>query len=206
MALPILGLVAVVGAVLVAVASPGPIFFRQERMGYRGQKFQLYKFRTMHVQAATCCHQTHFAELVRSNSPMEKLDARGDARLVPGGRLLRASGLDELPQIINVLRGEMSVVGPRPSLPYEYEQYSAAQRERFSSLPGLTGLWQVSGKNRTTFAQMVSLDIEYGHRSSPWLDFGIIALTIPALCVQIADSRKAKAGGHAAVAARLDHA
>jgi lipopolysaccharide/colanic/teichoic acid biosynthesis glycosyltransferase len=196
-ALPLLGLVSIIAALLVAIASPGPIFFRQDRVGYRGQRFKLYKFRTMHVQAETSCHEAHFAELVRSNARMEKLDARGDARLVPGGWLLRASGLDELPQIINVLRGEMSVVGPRPSIPYEYEQYSPAQRERFACVPGLTGLWQVSGKNRTTFEQMVSLDIEYSHRSSPWLDFGIIALTIPALCTQIEDTRKAKRAARA---------
>lgn len=196
-ALPIFGLISVAAAVLVAVASPGPIFFRQERIGYRGQKFKLYKFRTMHVRAETACHQAHFVELVRSNARMEKLDVRGDTRLVPGGWLLRASGLDELPQIINVLRGEMSVVGPRPSIPYEYEQYSPAQRERFACVPGLTGLWQVSGKNRTTFERMVSLDIEYSHRLSPWLDFGIIARTIPALCIQIADFRKAKTAAHA---------
>ena len=187
-----LGLIAVAAAALTAIMSPGPIFFRQERVGYRGQKFSLYKFRTMHVRAETASHQTHFAELVRSNTPMQKLDARGDSRLVPGGWLLRASGLDELPQIINVLRGEMSIVGPRPSIPYEYEQYSLPQRQRFACVPGLTGLWQVSGKNRLTFEQMVHLDIEYTRRLSPWQDLKIMAMTVPALCIQILDSRRAK--------------
>jgi lipopolysaccharide/colanic/teichoic acid biosynthesis glycosyltransferase len=91
---------------------------------------------------------------------MQKLDTRGDSRLIPGGWMLRASGLDELPQIINVLRGEMSIVGPRPCIPYEFEQYSSWQRQRLNSAPGLTGLWQVSGKNRTTFDEMIRLVID----------------------------------------------
>jgi lipopolysaccharide/colanic/teichoic acid biosynthesis glycosyltransferase len=179
--------------ILTKIASPGPVFFRQERVGYRGRRFNLYKFRTMHVSADVTSHQAHFAELVRSNVPMHKLDARGDCRLIPGGWLLRASGLDELPQIINVLRGEMSLVGPRPCIPYEYGQYSPAQRERFSTTPGLTGLWQVSGKNRTTFEEMIQLDIRYARSRSLGLDLKIIAKTVPALWVQVSDIRKAKA-------------
>jgi lipopolysaccharide/colanic/teichoic acid biosynthesis glycosyltransferase len=123
---------------------------------------------------------------------MHKLDARGDTRMVPGGRLIRAAGLDELPQIINVLRGEMSIVGPRPCIPYELGQYSFAQRERFQATPGLTGLWQVSGKNRTTFDEMVRLDIRYSKTRSLPLDLKIIFLTIPALWTQLADARKAR--------------
>src|SRR5688572_20771417 len=102
-ALPLLALCTLFAAVLIRIASPGPIFFRQERVGYRGRRFKLYKFRTMHVAADVTTHQTHFGELVRSNVPMHKLDTRGDRRLIPGGWLLRASGMDELPQIINVL-------------------------------------------------------------------------------------------------------
>ncbi len=179
-------------AVFAVIASPGPVFFRQERIGYRGRRFKLYKFRTMHVGANTSTHQVHFAQLVRSNVPMQKLDGGGDARLMAGGWLLRASGLDELPQIINVLRGEMSLVGPRPCLPYEFEQYSPEQCQRFSATPGLTGLWQVSGKNRTTFDEMVRMDIEYGKRRSLGLDLQIILRTVPALLVQVVDSRNAK--------------
>jgi exopolysaccharide production protein ExoY len=107
--------------------------------------------------------------------------------LIPGGWLLRATGLDELPQIINVLRGEMSIVGPRPCIPYEYVQYSPTQRQRFGSAPGLTGLWQVSGKNRTTFEEMIRLDVEYVERRSR-----IIVLTPIALWVQVCDTRRAK--------------
>ena len=180
---------------MTTVASPGPILFRQERVGYKGRRFKLYKFRTMHGTAPTTSHQDHFSQLMRSNVPMQKLDARGDSRIIPGGALLRASGLDELPQIINVLLGDMSIVGPRPCIPYEYEKYSAGQRERTNTKPGLTGLWQVSGKNRTTFDEMIRLDIAYTQKRSFWLDAKIIAMTIPALCTQVIDTRKARLAG-----------
>jgi len=193
-ALPFLAIATLLVAALTAATSPGPVFFQQERIGYRGRRFRLFKFRTMHTRSETASHQAHFTELVRSNTPMQKMDARGDRRLIPCGWLLRATGLDELPQIINVLRGEMSVVGPRPCIPYEYEQYDARQRERFASVPGLTGLWQVSGKNRTTFEQMVRLDVEYSRTKSLTLDLKIILLTLPALYTQVVDVQKAKRG------------
>jgi len=183
------------------IASPGPVFFRQERVGYRGRRFYLYKFRTMHVSADTTTHQMHFAELVRSKQPMHKLDRGGDSRLIPGGWLLRASGLDELPQIINVLRGEMSLVGPRPCIPYEYSQYSPTQRQRFATAPGLTGLWQVSGKNRTTFDEMIQFDITYAQRRSLGLDLLIILRTPGAIWAQISDTRRAKKANNVAAPA-----
>ena len=191
-ALPFLALATLFVALLTGLTSPGPIFFQQERIGFRGRKFRLYKFRTMHASAETNSHQNHFAELVRSNTPMQKMDSRGDSRLIPGGWLIRAIGLDELPQIINVLKGEMSVVGPRPCIPYEYDQYTARQRERFASVPGLTGLWQVSGKNRTTFEEMVRYDVDYSRRKSFFFDLKIIAMTLPALYTQLQDVQKAK--------------
>ena len=192
MALPVFLLCTLLVAIMTAMASPGPIFFRQERVGYGQRRFKLYKFRTMHVTADVSEHQKYFAQLARSNVPMHKLDAQGDSRLVPGGRLLRASGLDELPQIINVLRGEMSIVGPRPCIPYELAQYSSAQKERFRATPGLTGLWQVSGKNQTTFDEMVRLDIAYAQARSLPMDLKIILRTIPVLCSQVAEARKRK--------------
>jgi exopolysaccharide production protein ExoY len=146
----------------------------------------------MHVTADTSSHRAHTTALIRDNQPMQKLDARHDARLIPAGSLLRASGLDELPQIINVLKGDMSVVGPRPCIPYEYQHYSAWHRTRFNSVPGLTGLWQVSGKNRTTFDEMIHFDIEYSRTKSLWLDLKIIALTLPALWTQISDTRASR--------------
>src|SRR5262249_13887906 len=126
----------------------------------------------------------------RSNVPMQKLDVRGDKRLIPGGWLLRATGLDELPQIINVLRGEMSIVGPRPSIAYEYEQLTPAQAQRYASVPGLTGLWQVSGKNKTTFEEMIQLDIAYGEQRSLRTDLWIISVTVPVLIRQVIETKK----------------
>src|SRR4051812_32129708 len=159
-ALPLLIFCTLVMTIVTRLKAPGPVLFRQERVGYRGRRFKIYKFRSMYVNADTQRHQDHFRDLVGSRAPMMKLD-RADARLIPGARLLRASGLDELPQILNVLRGEMSIVGPRPCLPTEAELYQPWQQARFHAIPGLTGLWQVSGKNRTTFDEMIHLDIRY---------------------------------------------
>jgi lipopolysaccharide/colanic/teichoic acid biosynthesis glycosyltransferase len=185
LSLPLLAVCTFFIAALMSVTSPGPIFFRQERVGFQGRRFRLYKFRTMHVGAETTSHRSHFAELVASNAPMQKLDAKGDSRLIPFGRLIRASGLDELPQVINVFKGEMSIVGPRPCIPYEYESYSALQRNRFRATPGLTGLWQVSGKNRTTFDRMIQLDLHYANHRSLKLDFVILLKTVPTVLFQI---------------------
>jgi lipopolysaccharide/colanic/teichoic acid biosynthesis glycosyltransferase len=192
---PFLAIATFFVAVLMSIASPGPIFFRQERVGYLGRRFRLYKFRTMHVGSDTSHHQAYFTGLMNTNAPMQKLDAKGDSRLIPLGWLLRASGLDELPQVLNVLKGDMSMIGPRPCIPYEYENYSAAQRARFHALPGLTGLWQVSGKNRTTFDRMIQLDIQYAAERSLGLDLKIILLTIPAVLSQVADMCRARWGG-----------
>ena len=191
-AVPVLALLTLAISVLMKLTSPGPIFFRQERIGYRGRRFMCFKFRTMHVGADSRVHQTHCDYLIQSNAPMVKMDARGDSRLIPGAWLIRASGLDELPQIINVLRGEMSLVGPRPCVPYEFEKYQPWQHERFNAVPGLTGLWQVSGKNRTTFEEMMRLDIDYSRNVSWWLDLKIILMTVPALVLQIRDTRRGK--------------
>ena len=147
----------------------------------------MFKFRTMIAGADTAVHETHAASLIESNRPMTKLDAHGDARLIPFGRTLRAAGLDELPQLINVLRGEMSFVGPRPCLLSEYNKYLPWQRERFRTPPGLTGLWQVSGKNRTTFNEMIDLDIQYVRKRSLWLDLKIMLKTIPAVMIEVRD-------------------
>ncbi|HVU32368.1 MAG TPA: sugar transferase [Opitutaceae bacterium] len=201
-ALPFLALCAALVAILMSISSRGPIFFRQDRVGYKGRRFRLYKFRTMHVAVETASHQAHFAALVQSNAPMQKMDSRRDSRLIPGGWLIRASGLDELPQILNVWQGDMSIVGPRPCIPYEYEQYTAEQRARFDAVPGLTGLWQVSGKNRTTFNEMISLDIAYAGRKSAWLDLKIIALTPFALAVQILDTRRGRRSSAAKIPVR----
>jgi lipopolysaccharide/colanic/teichoic acid biosynthesis glycosyltransferase len=190
LALPVLVPVMVFIAVLIALVSDGPVLFRQERVGYRGRRFRCFKFRTMVVGDNTAVHQGHLQQLMSSNRPMVKMDAQGDPRIIPCGVPLRSSGLDELPQIINVLRGDMSLVGPRPCVPYEYEKYLPWQKERFNTLPGLTGLWQVSGKNKTTFEEMIQLDIRYVRTKSLWLDLAIVFKTIPALVVQMIEVRR----------------
>jgi exopolysaccharide production protein ExoY len=178
-------------ALLVKFSSPGPILFRQRRIGFSGREFVCFKFRTMKVDAETGTHRDHTRNLITSKEPMIKLDAR-DPRLTPFGTALRASGLDELPQLLNVLRGEMSIVGPRPCLRYEYELYGERERRRFEATPGLTGLWQVSGKNRTTFEEMIDFDIQYAETKSLWLDLAIICKTLPALWVQCMDTRASR--------------
>jgi lipopolysaccharide/colanic/teichoic acid biosynthesis glycosyltransferase len=170
---------------LVRLTSPGPIFYRQERVGYRRTPFMLFKFRTMCVNAETRGHEEYFADLMRSECPMTKLDAVGDIRLIPGGRFLRASGLDELPQIFNVLRGEMSLVGPRPCLPAEFERYQPSEQQRVNALPGLSGYWQVNGKNNTSFKEMIAMDLFYIRKMSIWLDLTIMFRTIPTLIKEV---------------------
>ena len=174
-------------AALIKLVSPGPALFRQERIGYLGKHFTCFKFRTMHVNADTGVHQGHLNRLMDSNAPMKKLDAAGDPRLIRCGLLLRSLGLDELPQLFNVIRGEMSLVGPRPCVPYEYENYSPHHRRRLEAIPGLTGLWQVSGKNRTTFEKMVDLDIYYAANKTLFLDLKILLKTLPAIISQTKD-------------------
>lgn len=193
LAMPLFAICTLVASILMRLTSPGPILFRQERVGFRGERFRLFKFRTMHVGANTASHQAHFSGLLKSNVPMQKLDAPGDSRLVKGAWLLRASGLDELPQIINVLRGEMSIVGPRPCIPYEYDEYTPEQRRRLGCVPGLTGLWQVSGKNRLTFEEMVELDVRYAEKFSLALDLKIMLLTFPVLVLQVMESASGRA-------------
>jgi exopolysaccharide production protein ExoY len=190
LSLPVLLPLMMLIAVIIRMVSAGPILFQQERVGYRGRKFMCLKFRTMFVGSDASIHQGHLNNLLSSDVPMMKMDARGDSRIIPFGLLLRSSGLDELPQLINVLRSEMSLVGPRPCLEYESNKYLPWQKERFNAVPGLTGLWQVNGKNRTTFVEMIQLDIEYARTKSLWLDLKIILKTIPALMVQMWDTRK----------------
>jgi len=165
------------------------MIFLQERVGYQGRRFICFKFRTMTVGSDVGLHRSHVAELMRSNLPMVKMDTKGDRRLIPLGSLLRATGLDELPQLLNVLGSQMSLVGPRPCLVYEYENYSLLQRQRFNTLPGLTGLWQVCGKNKTTFSEMIALDIAYSENKSVWLDLQIMMKTLPVVVSQFREAR-----------------
>jgi lipopolysaccharide/colanic/teichoic acid biosynthesis glycosyltransferase len=181
MALPLLIPVGVILFVFVKIVSPGPAFFRQVRVGYLRRRFMCLKFRTMKVNADTVVHQEHLQQLMKTNQPTRKLDCAGDKRLIFGGIVLRAAAVDELPQLFNVLRGEMSLVGPRPCTPFEFELFSERYKERCGTPPGLTGLWQISGKNKTTFEEMVDLDLKYVREKSLWLDLKIMALTLPAI-------------------------
>jgi lipopolysaccharide/colanic/teichoic acid biosynthesis glycosyltransferase len=178
-------------AILIKLVSPGPVLFRAERIGLRGRPFYCLKFRTMKVNAEIAGHQNHTGNLIKNpNLPMIKLDAVGDKRLIPFGRIIRATGLDELPQLLNIWRGEMSLVGPRPCLPYEFQAFLPHHRKRCDTLPGLTGLWQVSGKNQTTFERMIELDVWYAQNNSVWLDLCIICKTIPALITQVIETHR----------------
>jgi lipopolysaccharide/colanic/teichoic acid biosynthesis glycosyltransferase len=175
-------------ALLIFCVSPGWCLYLQERVGYRGRRFICFKFRTMKPGSDVTVHQRHLENLMKSDQPMVKMDAK-DPRLIPLGGLLRSTGLDELPQLLNVLGGQMSLVGPRPCVPYEYENYEPEQKRRFESLPGLTGLWQVSGKNNTTFSRMIALDIEYARTKSLLGDLKIMLKTVPALVRQVRETR-----------------
>jgi len=169
----------------IKLLSPGPVLYRQERVGHRGRRFLCLKFRSMRVNAETQTHERYLEHLMQSDSPMTKLDAAGDPRLIPCGRILRATGLDELPQILNVIRGEMSLVGPRPCTPKESESYDTRQQERFDAPPGLTGYWQVNGKNETTFSAMIEMDIHYARHMSPGMDLWIMLKTIPVIAREV---------------------
>ena len=161
--------------------------FRQERVGMDGRIFLCYKFRTMHTGAADDLHREAYRQNIGGAAAQS--DDRGpvfgkvkdDPRVTRLGRRLRRSSLDELPQLFNVLKGDMSVVGPRPPIPYEVEGYDISHRKRLDMKPGITGLWQVSGRNRLPFEEMVRIDLYYIENWSLWLDLKIILLTLPAI-------------------------
>ena len=209
LALPFLMVLASLIYVWIQVVSPGAVLFRQTRVGRGGQPFTIYKFRSMKPQAATHVHEAHVEHLIRYNEPMVKLDLVGDPRLIKGGCLIRHSGLDELPQLINVLKGEMSLTGPRPCLPSEARLYDSKQLRRFQVLPGLTGNWQVRRKESTTFREMVAMDDEYVDRLSPASDLAILLKTPFALLEQMkrcAKSHVPKLKTHSAAVRRTSTA
>ena len=161
----------------IKIVSPGPAFFKQTRVGYKGIPFSFWKFRTMKRDNNQAFHGNHAHNFITSGDiPMEKLDAV-DPRIIFGGKVIRKSCMDELPQLWNVLKGDMSLVGPRPCIPYEAKEYLRWHTHRFDVLPGLSGLWQVSGKNKLTFKQMVRLDIAYCRNMSLLNDLAILIKT-----------------------------
>lgn len=174
-------------AIAVRLDSPGPAFFRQRRVGYGEREFTLFKFRSMRLDADPRGHREYVTALINGEENgnggapdggrenLYKLAV--DDRITPFGRWIRKWSLDELPQLFNVLSGDMTLVGPRPAIPYEVAEYPSWYLQRFSVKPGLTGLWQVSGRNERTYEEMVRLDIEYTERRSLPLDFSILVKT-----------------------------
>jgi lipopolysaccharide/colanic/teichoic acid biosynthesis glycosyltransferase len=171
-------------AVGVRLDSRGPALFRQRRLGRRIEPFTVHKFRTMEQGATEDQHREFVTTLINGEVPESaepSYKMTEDPRVTRCGRLLRRSSLDELPQLWNVLRGEMSLVGPRPPIQYEVEQYPPHWFARFAVKPGLTGLWQVSGRSDVTLEEMVALDVEYIRNRSLWLNLKILLLTVPAV-------------------------
>jgi lipopolysaccharide/colanic/teichoic acid biosynthesis glycosyltransferase len=184
-------------ALLIFIYSPGPIFFVQERVGAKRQSvrgktywkkviFRCYKFRTMHVHADPAIHQAYVKALIENNEEQmaaiqgAKTQPRklvNDSRIIRPGKLLRKLSLDELPQFWNVVKGDMSLVGPRPAIPYEVEMYKPWHLQRLGAQPGITGLQQVMARCNKDFDQQVKLDIQYIEKQSLWLDFKIILKT-----------------------------
>ena len=184
--LPFALLLAMLTCTWIKIVSPGNVLFRQTRIGSRGRPFTIYKFRTMKPRAETTVYEAHVEELIKSNQPMLKLDLYGDSRLIKGGCMIRMSGLDELPQLLNILRGEMSLVGPRPCTPCEFPLYDPEDHMRFNVPPGLTGKWQVMRTRETTFREMVAMDLEYAGAISPCSDFRILMQTPGSVMRQLA--------------------
>ncbi len=172
-------------AAAVKLTSRGPILFRQKRIGEHGTAFTFLKFRSMYVDNDASQHKEYVRQLIAGQAAKQTNDAgegifklTNDPRITAVGNFLRRSSLDELPQFINVLRGDMSLVGPRPPVPYEVEAYATWHRRRLlEAKPGITGLWQVQGRSRVGFDDMVRLDLRYARHSSPWLDLKILVQT-----------------------------
>jgi len=171
-------------AIAIRLDSRGPVFFRQRRVGLKQREFTLFKFRSMRVDADPRGHREYVTALIKGQAEAQSESDRKDLyklavddRITPVGRWIRRWSVDELPQLFNVVLGNMSLVGPRPAISYEVDEYPAWYLQRFSVKPGLTGLWQVSGRNERTYEEMVRLDVEYVERRSLWLDFSILFKT-----------------------------
>lgn len=167
-------------AIAIRLDSRGPALFRQRRVGYGEREFTIFKFRSMRTNADPGGHRDYVTALIKGkeeNGGRENLYKLVDDRITPVGRWIRRWSLDELPQLFNVISGDMALVGPRPAIPYEVDEYPSWYLDRFAVKPGLTGLWQVSGRNERTYEEMVRLDIEYAERRSLLLDLSILART-----------------------------
>ena len=170
----------IICGILIKMSSKGPIIYKQKRIGKDGKEFDFYKFRTMRmIEGEDVNRAKEMVEYMKSNGNGKKIV--NEDRITRIGRFLRKYSLDELPQLINVLKGDMSLVGPRPCLPYEYEQYDQWQKRRLTVMPGCTGLWQVSGRSEVSFNDSVVIDIYYINNITPWLDLQLIFKTIPVM-------------------------
>lgn len=195
--IPVLTPLLLLIALCIKLDSAGPVFFRQKRVGAKRvvkngvpsweiATFEIFKFRSMYVNADETLHQEHVrawinGELEEESDSKAKTKLSNDPRITPMGHLLRKTSLDEVPQLINIFLGEMSIVGPRPVPEYEVAEYEPEHYERLQVLPGLTGLWQVEGRGNVSFEEMMELDIKYVRTRSIWQDIKIIVLTIPAV-------------------------
>ncbi|GAC1518942.1 MAG: sugar transferase [Ktedonobacteraceae bacterium] len=189
--LPFICLVMVIVAILIRIDSEGPIFYRQKRVGHNGVIFEMIKFRSMSVNNnnedafhRNAIKQYMNGEMLNGDCKVAAgtlLKVVDESRITRVGRIIRKTSIDELPQFLNVLRGEMSLVGPRPPLVYEVEEYSERDNLRLSGKPGLTGTWQVYGRSRVPFGQMIDMDISYLQQQSTWLDLKLIVLTVPVM-------------------------
>ncbi len=180
-------IVIAVFAVLIRIDSKGPIFFRQKRIGMNGVEFDMFKLRSMYVDSDDSAHRASIKQYMNGAALNDEVNSEnlyklvGDPRITRVGQFIRKISLDELPQFINVLRGQMTLVGPRPPLPYEVEAYDLHDWIRLSGKPGLTGTWQVYGRSRVPFKKMVEMDIEYLNQQSILQDLKLIALTLPVM-------------------------
>jgi lipopolysaccharide/colanic/teichoic acid biosynthesis glycosyltransferase len=210
-ALIVLSPVLLVTALLIRLTSPGPAIFSQKRVGFRGRHFVMKKFRSMYINSDERLHQRAYEQFLRGERSTGKVDgalAAGesaearqqgesdhsgtvitsrrvgvsrDPRVTPLGHFIRSTSIDELPQLFNVLRGDMSLVGPRPPIPYEVGLYESWHLGRLDTLPGITGIWQVHGRSRVSFEEMVQMDLDYIQQQSFWYDIKLLVLTIPAV-------------------------
>lgn len=167
---------------VIKLTSPGPILFKQKRIGHFGKEFEIYKFRSMQViKGEDELRKSQMLEFLNDKSGKIKTKVVNDSRITKIGKLLRKTSLDELPQLFNVIKGNMSLVGPRPCLPYEYEHYPEWQKRRVSVLPGCTGVWQVWGRSSVSYKDSVVLDLYYINNMSPWFDLQLLFQTVPAM-------------------------
>jgi lipopolysaccharide/colanic/teichoic acid biosynthesis glycosyltransferase len=178
--LPFFGMI----AAAIKMTSPGPVFYRAKAIGKMGREFTMYKFRSMRVNNDAQIHKNYVTKLIKGEigkdsandgKPLKIVD---DPRITSVGHFLRKLSLDELPQLINVIKGDMSLVGPRPCLPYEYEIYQDWYKKRSSIRPGISGLWQVAGRSEVAFEDMILLDLYYVYNRSLWMDLNILIETV----------------------------